>query len=416
MQKIINKEKPKTFSPNKINLPLDEKKNGILDEFIQTDDKNCQDTFTCSICSCLAWDPICCSKCDKAFCRSCLFKYGENKMCPFKCDSFTFREITRNERDYLNKIKLKCTNPGCSKYIQYSDYLTHLEKCEFRKYHCKNEPCEEIGYLNEMIEHSQFCPYRRIICEKCHLKVKYNNMDLHVLKLCPENIIKCKNCGSKMKRGIYLKEHKSDKNDNPNCLKIQLENLSKRYKEEMMSKNKEINNMKHQIKELERRNMKYKNENNDLKNNLQEIKAFITNGYNKFILEENSEKNIGNVLNINDEINKKNEIINYEKIVCNTDTKEKNMEKEFSSSGSHFYPKKKLIDSNNYFYLNKNDGNNSAKDIKNTNYIMANKKESDKEGLHNNMIFHMRKVPSSSNLKGSNISNSLKLKINPSKK
>lgn len=404
MQKIINIERYKTISPNKINLPLDEKEKGILDEFIQTDDKNCKDIFTCSICSCLAWDPICCPKCDKIFCRSCRLKYGENKICPFKCDSYSFREITRNERDYLNKIKIKCTNSGCSKYIQYYDYLKHLEKCEYRKYHCKNDPCEKDGYLNEMMDHSYVCQFRRIICEKCQQKIRYKEKDIHSIKFCPENIVKCNKCGSKIKRGIYLRDHKSDKNDNPICLKIQLENLSKTYKEDMKSKNKEISDMKHQIKELERKNIKYKNEINDLKNNLKEIKDFIKNGYNKFISEENSEKNIGNALNINDEIKKK-EIINYEKVVCNTDNKEnkeKKPEIDFSSSGSNFY-KRRLIEKDDDIYQNNNDGYISVKNKKNINYIISNKKESNKLNLPFNRLSHLRKVASFSNLKGSNI-------------
>jgi hypothetical protein len=96
------------LSPNKINLPITVNENGILDEYIQSDDKNCLEVFTCAICTCLAWDPVFCFKCDKPFCRACITKYGKNKKCPFKCDSSTFREITRNEKNYLNKIKIKC--------------------------------------------------------------------------------------------------------------------------------------------------------------------------------------------------------------------------------------------------------------------------------------------------------------------
>ena len=67
------------ISPNKIILPITANENGILDEYIQTNDKNCLEIFTCSICSCLAWDPVCCPKCDKPFCRACLTKYEKIK-------------------------------------------------------------------------------------------------------------------------------------------------------------------------------------------------------------------------------------------------------------------------------------------------------------------------------------------------
>ena len=100
---IVDKIKDKNISPNEINIPLSGNEKGIPDEFVQSNDQNCLNIFTCEICNCLAWDPVSCPKCDKIFCRSCRVKYGQK--CHSKCDSFTIREITRNEKDYLNKIK-----------------------------------------------------------------------------------------------------------------------------------------------------------------------------------------------------------------------------------------------------------------------------------------------------------------------
>ena len=248
------REENRAISPNKIILPLSNNKNGILDKFIKTDIEKCKETFTCSICMCLAWDPVFCPKCDKPFCRSCRLQYGENKICPFKCDSFTFRNITRNERDYLNNIKIKCTNSDCSEYIRYSDYINHLEKCKFRKYHCKNESCKEQGTFLHMKAHTQNCEYRNVICYKCKQKVKYCEMKQHNRTLCPEILVKCNYCGILMKNGKYLKEHKSINNNNPNCLKNQLE-----------KKNNKIINLEEKIKQLEEINKNYENENIKLK-------------------------------------------------------------------------------------------------------------------------------------------------------
>jgi hypothetical protein len=86
------------LSPNKINLPITVNENGILDEYIQSDDKNCLEVFTCAICTCLAWDPVFCFKCDKPFCRACITKYGKNKKCPFKCDSALFAKSPETKK------------------------------------------------------------------------------------------------------------------------------------------------------------------------------------------------------------------------------------------------------------------------------------------------------------------------------
>lgn len=386
-----NKIKEKNFSPNKINIPLSNNESGILDEYIKTNDQNCLDIFTCSICDCLAWDPICCPQCDKIFCRACRLKYGENKICPFKCKSYTFREITRNEKNYLNKINIRCTNVDCSKYIPYLDYKNHLEKCDFRKYHCKNDPCKKEGFLIDMTSHSQICRYRRIICFKCNQKIKYHEKDMHDKRECPEIIVQCEKCKLEMKKGIYLIEHASENNDNPNCLKRQLLNLTKLYNEDMNKNKNEINGLKDKVKELEEKNKKYQNENNILKNNLNEIKGFIKNGYNKFILEENKEKekNIENILNINDEIKKKNEIV-YLKTDYNKKEENYDIGKQYINTDSNFYPKKYDID---HYNNNNNQPENYMiryKPPSSRNDPNSAKKEKD---LH-----HMRKIPSVSDL------------------
>ena len=251
MEKVkVNK---RLISPNKIVLPIKQNENGILEEYIQTNDKNCLEVFTCAICTCLAWDPLCCSKCDKPFCRGCLTKYGKNKKCPFQCDSNSFREMTRNEKNYINKIKIKCTNVGCSKFIPYSEYVNHLEKCQLRKYHCKNQSCKEEGYRNEMINHSKNCQFRIVECPNCKQNFKYIEIKTHQQEYCPEIFVKCQLCGISMKRGIYIKDHKSENNENVKCLKLQVENWTKLYNENINEKNKEISDLKNKLKELEKK-------------------------------------------------------------------------------------------------------------------------------------------------------------------
>ena len=363
------------ISPNKINLPISDKENGILDEYIQTNDKNCQEIFTCSICTCLAWDPVCCPKCDKIFCRQCLVKYGKNKKCPFQCESYSFREITRNEKNYLNKIKIKCTNVGCSKYIPYSDYVNHLEKCQLRKYHCKNQSCKEEGYINDMINHSKNCPYRMVECSKCKQNIKFSEMKVHQQEYCPEIIIKCKLCGCSMKRVLFLKEHKSEKNENVNCLKSQVEKWTKIYNEDINIKNKEISELKKKISEMKKNISIYETENANLKKNMNEIKLFLKNGYTKLFGQEKNKDKISNI----------NEADSF----C----------KEYLSTESSFYSKNQN-NNNNIIYKNNSSEkkyfkvtviNNNSNNIKN---IKLNKSKEDLKEYH---LQHIKKVQSLNN-------------------
>ena len=372
------------ISPNKIILPIAENENGILDEYIQTNDKNCQEIFTCSICSCLAWDPVCCPKCDKPFCRACLLKYGKNKKCPFKCESYSFREVTRNEKNYLNKIKIKCTNVGCSKYIPYSEYLNHLEKCQLRKYHCKNQSCKEEGYIIDMINHSKNCPYRIVECGKCKQNIKFSEMKIHQQENCPEIIVKCNLCGISMKRGIYNKEHKNDKNENVKCLKLQVEKWKRLYNDDINNKNKEISELKNKLKELEKNKRNLENENSNYKKNFVDIKQFLKNGLNKFFGEEKNERKYEIALNISDA---------------------DSFSKEFLSTKSSFYSRNN--NNNRVIYkhnsrverknfkiaiLNKNNRNN-----KNIEFKGNNEKDDLKDNSNDNYLKHIKKVQSLDN-------------------
>ena len=310
----IPKNEKRLLSPNKIVIPTATNENGILDEYIQTNDQNCLEIFTCTICTCLAWDPVCCPKCDKPYCRGCIIKYGKNKSCPYGCNNDTFREITRNEKNFLNKIKIKCTNVGCSKYIQYSDYVTHLEQCNLRKYHCKNLPCKEEGYINDMLNHSKKCPYRLIECLGCKQLIKYCDIKIHKTEQCPEKMIKCNLCGSSMKRSVYLKEHKSENNENVKCLKLQVERWEKNYVDNINNKNREINELKNIVKVMEKQQRENENEIKNLKKTINDIKMFYKNGFNKFFPDENvNTSNFRHSLDIKHEISNKIEIDEYNK-------------------------------------------------------------------------------------------------------
>ena len=232
--------------------------------------------------------------------------------------------MTRNEKNFLDKIKIKCTNVGCSKYIQYSDYVKHLEKCNLRKYHCKNQSCKEEGYINEMLNHSKVCPFRLVECIKCKQHIKFCDIKSHKQELCPEIVTKCKLCGTTMKRSIYLKEHKSENNENVKCLKLQVERWEKNYNEDINNKNREISELKNMMKEMEKQEMEDQNEINKLKRMLNDIKLFYKNGFNRFFQDENvNRSNYNNNLDIRHEISKKIDSDNFPKDLTNKESNRK---------------------------------------------------------------------------------------------
>jgi hypothetical protein len=112
-------------------------------------------------------------------------------------------------------------------------------------------------------------------------------MKIHQQEFCPEIIVKCKFCKVPMKRGVYLKEHLSENNENAKCLKVQIERWAKMYNDDINIKNGEINELKNKIKEMEKKQKMMENENNKLKKNTEDIKSFFRKTYYRFFTEEN---------------------------------------------------------------------------------------------------------------------------------
>ena len=295
---------------------------------IRVSDNQILEAFNCVICLDLVWYPFFCknNKCGKPVCRDCIAEYYkddniEDKPCTFKCGSKGYRIITNKEREFMDFIKAKCINQGCGEYINYSDYQTHLSKCQYRICHCSNKNCNYKGYFFQMDFHAKHCEYREIECDNCKNIIVFNSKEKHNKKDCPGTIISCIFCDQKMKRIDYVNSHKSK---NANCLKLKIENYAKKLKDnesELKAKNDEIENLKKSVKELTK---KVKDNELDLKNQrtkieslkktnevnmkyIEEFRRFIQDGYNRFKGKDNQDE-INSNININREMKKKDNL------------------------------------------------------------------------------------------------------------
>lgn len=324
----------KTFSPNKIeSYKVSESYN------IKTDDNETLQMFICLCCSCLVWEPLICDKCDNYFCKECIKKFivscNNKYKCPLKCKNVRFREMTRTEKKFIDKIKLRCKHNGCNQFINYTNYKNHLEKCKYRLYHCKNNSCKKEGYYAQMEEHSKKCIYRICYCELCGAELIFNKAQKHFDNDCPQELVKCPFCSIEMKRADFRANHQSN---DASCLKdlIKIKNKKLNEYENEFKRLKNINNelnktieeyknayreQKQEIKTLQESKNILMRKNEDKRKTINELKQYFNNGLNKFIQNENYEDK---PLNINNEINKRNN--QYQNQHMNTET--------------NFYPKK----------------------------------------------------------------------------
>ena len=167
--------------------------------------KNKED-FICPICFFVLKNPISCSdkKNSHSFCKDCIDKYlKENNKCP-TCKLIFGYKINNDIFNELNSLSFKCEfkNEGCNAIISYSDYLNHINNCEYsnfvicecniKKYNYKLKEFKNCGYIGkrkEMKNHFKLCGYTKYKCIFCNEEILLMNLEEHAKNICKFGII-----------------------------------------------------------------------------------------------------------------------------------------------------------------------------------------------------------------------------------
>lgn len=182
---------------------------GIDAEFVVPEYKFIIEEFICTICSNLVFDPTNCENCDNCFCKICITKWlKNNKICPNMCKEFKQSKIRRVPQNILNKIRLFCTykNQGCVEVINYENYRSHIENCDYILCKCLSPGCEFKDIKKNIMLHLLACPLLYDTCMYCRKGFKKSTLDYHYAN-CPERKDECPNC----KKEFYLKDIGSHK-------------------------------------------------------------------------------------------------------------------------------------------------------------------------------------------------------------
>lgn len=299
---IMEKE---AYSPNPIIPP----KEGIPIQNLNNPDENLLADLKCPICLNLIWNIVEINECGHTFCEFCIDESIrlDGNFCPVCRKSPITRRPNKTLIKFLNKIQIKCMNKQCSATPDYTDYLSHLEKCPFKLYHCTNEGCNYTDILSHIKNHVNYCRYRIIKCIYCKQNVKQYMLEEHEKKENNE-LIECEKCKQTMTKGEYYKKHFSEKNDNLQCLKNQSIYYQNKYKEilkECDNYKKEISNAQKIINELidsnQKDNNKHEKEINKIKNEKEQLMKENEILKEKLLKWNNSFKNIYNDLVDKDE-------------------------------------------------------------------------------------------------------------------
>ena len=203
--------------------------------------------YTCPICLYLLKNPINCSEAENShsFCSECILKYmiqNYNYNCP-TCKQIFQCKIKNDLIESLNKLSFNCCfkKEGCNKIILYSDYLNHINNCEYnnvyechiKKYNYKRKEFEICGIKDNKINienHLKSCAFMKFNCVFCNENILQKDLEEHVQNKCKFKIINYLN------KGKYLGENK---NNIRNGYGILYYNDGSRYYGEWKNNNKE---------------------------------------------------------------------------------------------------------------------------------------------------------------------------------
>ena len=109
-----------------------------------------KDLLTCPLCNKILKNPFMCTKCQTSYCKTCLEKDSNLKICPNdKKESQFVHCVMKNEM--LSKLKYKCKN--CLKEVAQNDINAHLEEnCEKKETERRKTLAEEIKTKKKLIK------------------------------------------------------------------------------------------------------------------------------------------------------------------------------------------------------------------------------------------------------------------------
>ena len=168
----------------------------------------------CPVCLELLSEPVITS-CHHLFCKDCI--YGQ-ETCPTCREEFITTTPDVGSTKLMKAFKVKCPNSseGCRWQGDLGDAEEHLEKkCQYQKAKCPFQ-CKELleGPQEEVrFKHHLTCENLPVSCPGCWVYIKRKNMQRHLSKDCPVELVPCKyalfGCEEPVER-IDKDEHFSD--------------------------------------------------------------------------------------------------------------------------------------------------------------------------------------------------------------
>ncbi len=134
--------------------------------------------FVCIVCNYISIDPLICKECNCLTCKECI---SNQTLCPLCRKGVGTEPLPKFSQRSLFSIKFNCDNKGCPIQPDYYSYDDHSKNCEFGIFKCSYEDCEFKDFSEKLKEHKKICPEAIVDCAACKSKVKRKFYDYDAL-------------------------------------------------------------------------------------------------------------------------------------------------------------------------------------------------------------------------------------------
>ena len=147
--------------------------------------------------------------CGHSACKECLVKMAQMrhqavpKTCPVCTTSFAGQQLRTNVivNGLISKVKVICTNNGCSWTGEQGKKEEHYDKCPFLIVGCPNG-CPSTYLRGRIGHHLANCPNQRVECKFCKNEIRRVRLATHE-RNCTETPRACPlGCGDNLPRFV----------------------------------------------------------------------------------------------------------------------------------------------------------------------------------------------------------------------
>lgn len=144
--------------------------------------------------------------CDTLYCMQCLSCLQQRRakcVCGERLTAANCRAANRHIRGMHSLLKISCRYSNCHTVCSLEELAGHEKHCDFGGASCSQ--CQAVVLRKNYIDHrNNLCPDRLIKCKNCHQHLRADDEDTHHSSTCVGSRVKCEYCEEFYRRDVIV--------------------------------------------------------------------------------------------------------------------------------------------------------------------------------------------------------------------